>query len=339
MSTAVATELAALRTDGVSLELGQLLAYQRMTYLLDLAPKQQIQSKLAGSYLARSKGRGMEFDEVRHYQIGDDVRTIDWRVTARTGKVHTKLFREEKERPVFVLADLSQPMQFGSVLLTKAVQTAHLAALLGWHARERGDKFGGIVFNSQQIRELKPASRNASVLRYLQQMIELNRQASANSAAPLSNSSGTSTAASLSLACGQLRRLVRPGSLVYLISDFSTLDQVVLRHLQSMRQHNEIRLCHLLDPLDLQLPAQASGQLLLTDGQQQLPLTLGSRQLAEQYQQQQQQILANQTQLIRKLGLPVMQLSCAQSLRSQLSGTVGNPFQRLSSFEVSHGSI
>ncbi len=93
MSTAVATELAALRTDGVSLELGQLLAYQRMTYLLDLDPKQQIQSKLAGSYLARSKGRGMEFDEVRHYQIGDDVRTIDWRVTARTGKVHTKLFR------------------------------------------------------------------------------------------------------------------------------------------------------------------------------------------------------------------------------------------------------
>lgn len=339
MSTAVATELAALRTDGVSLELGQLLAYQRMTYLLDLDPKQQIQSKLAGSYLARSKGRGMEFDEVRHYQIGDDVRTIDWRVTARTGKVHTKLFREEKERPVFVLADLSQPMQFGSVLLTKAVQTAHLAALLGWHARERGDKFGGIVFNSQQIRELKPASRHVSVLRYLQQLIELNRQAPATPVPASQTLPGTPPASSLSLACGQLRRLVRPGSLVYLISDFSALDPTVLRHLQSMRQHNEIRLCRILDPLDQLLPPQAYGQLLLTDGQQQLPLALGSRQLAEQYQQQQQQILDKQSQLLGKLGLPIMQLSSAQSLRSQLSSTASHPLQRSPSHGVNHGSI
>lgn len=342
MSVDVAFELAALRSDGVNLDLGQLLAYQRMTYLLDLDPKQQIQSKLAGSYLARSKGRGMEFDEVRHYQIGDDVRTIDWRVTARTGKVHTKLFREEKERPVFVLADLSQSMQFGSVLLTKAVQTAHLAALLGWHARERGDKFGGIVFNNQQIRELKPASRHVSVLRYLQQMIELNRQAAGNAINSQVTSQplpATPPASSLSLACGQLRRLVRPGSLVYLISDFSTLDQTVLRHLQSMQQHNEIRLCRVLDPLDQMLPAQAYGQLLLTDGQQQLPLTLGSRQLAEHYQQQQQQVLDSQTQLMRKLGLPLMQLSCAQSLRTQLSGTTGNPLQRSPATGVNHDSI
>ena len=90
----VAQQLAALGADGVQLDLAQLLKYQHHTYVLDLAPQQVIQSKLAGSYLARSKGRGMEFDEVRHYQLGDDVRTIDWRVTARTGKVHTKLFPE-----------------------------------------------------------------------------------------------------------------------------------------------------------------------------------------------------------------------------------------------------
>ncbi len=304
----VAQQLAALGADGVQLDLPQLLKYQHHTYVLDLAPQQVIQSKLAGSYLARSKGRGMEFDEVRHYQLGDDVRTIDWRVTARTGKVHTKLFREEKERPVFVLTDLSPSMHFGSVLLTKAVQAAHLAALVGWHARERGDKFGGILFNGQQIRELKPASRSVSVLRYLQQLIDLNNKP----VAPELQSIG------LADAVGQLRRLVRPGSLVYVISDFSALDANVMRHLQSMRMHNEIRLCQISDPLELQIPATASGQLALQTNAAVLQLDLTPAALKQRYAVQQQQQQTERIQFWRSLGLRHMQISNASSLRSQL---------------------
>ncbi len=304
----VAQQLAAMGADGVQLDLPQLLKYQHHTYVLDLAPQQVIQSKLAGSYLARSKGRGMEFDEVRHYQLGDDVRTIDWRVTARTGKVHTKLFREKKERPVFVLTDLSPSMHFGSVLLTKAVQAAHLAALVGWHARERGDKFGGILFNGQQIRELKPASRSVSVLRYLQQLIDLNNKP----VAPELQSIG------LADAVGQLRRLVRPGSLVYVISDFSALDANVMRHLQSMRMHNEIRLCQISDPLELQIPATASGQLALQTNAAVLQLDLTPAALKQRYAVQQQQQQTERIQFWRSLGLRHMQISNASSLRSQL---------------------
>ena len=304
----VAQQLAALGADGVQLDLPQLLKYQHHTYVLDLAPQQVIQSKLAGSYLARSKGRGMEFDEVRHYQLGDDVRTIDWRVTARTGKVHTKLFREEKERPVFVLTDLSPSMHFGSVLLTKAVQAAHLAALVDWHARERGDKFGGILFNGQQIRELKPASRSVSVLRYLQQLIDLNNKP----VAPELQSIG------LADAVGQLRRLVRPGSLVYVISDFSALDANVMRHLQSMRMHNEIRLCQISDPLELQIPATASGQLALQTNAAVLQLDLTPAALKQRYAVQQQQQQTERIQFWRSLGLRHMQISNASTLRSQL---------------------
>lgn len=309
--------LTALRTDGVTLDLAQLLPYQRLTYLVDLSPRQQIQSKLAGSYLARSKGRGMEFDEVRHYQNGDDVRTIDWRVTARTGKVHTKLFREEKERPVFVLTDLSDSMQFGSVLLTKAVQAAHLAALLGWHARERGDKFGGIVLGNSQVRELKPAGRSAAVLRYLQQLIDLNMPGTATPVP--AQPPNLRPQLNLAQACGQLRRLVRPGSLVYILSDFSHLDDSTLRHLQSLRQHNEVRLCRLTDPLERQLPASSRGSVRLTDGFQQLTLEIGSRQTQQHYQQQQSSLLQQQNQLLRRLGLPVLEISAALSLRQQLS--------------------
>lgn len=305
----VAAQLKALGTDGVHLDLPQLLQYQHHTYLLDLAPKQVIQSKLAGSYLARSKGRGMEFDEVRHYQPGDDVRTIDWRVTARTGKVHTKLFREEKERPVFVLTDLSPGMHFGSVLLTKAVQSAHLAALVGWHAKNRGDKFGGILLNGSQIRELKPASRSVAVLRYLQQLLELGAPATATAESSFS----------LADAVGQLRRLVRPGSLIYIISDFFALDANVLRHLQSMRQHNEIRLCQILDPLEQQLPMQVQGQLAVQSAHEILQLDLTPQAIKQQYQLQQQQLLKQQQAFWRGLGLRHVQISTALPLRQQLS--------------------
>lgn len=317
---AIKAALADLHSDGVSLDLPQLLRYQHHTYLMDLTPAQSIQSKLAGSYLARSKGRGMEFDEVRHYQPGDDVRTIDWRVTARTGKVHTKLFREEKERPVFVLADVSAAMHYGSVLLTKAVQAAHLAALIGWHARERGDKFGGVIFNDRLVRELKPASRSVSVLRFAQQLIELGQPA-----APVPDSPLT-----LATAVGQLRRLVRPGSLIYLISDFSQLDDNVLRHLQAMRQHNELRLCQISDPLDQQLPAPAGGRLplLTANGPRELDIT--PQGVKKQYQQQQ---AARQQQLEREWqqqGLRHLAISSALPLVSQLKS-------RLSTVGASHG--
>lgn len=308
----VLQQLSSLGTDGVHLDLPQLLQYQHHTYLLDLAPKQVIQSKLAGSYLARSKGRGMEFDEVRHYQPGDDVRTIDWRVTARTGKVHTKLFREEKERPVFVLTDLSPGMHFGSVLLTKAVQAAHLAALIGWHARARGDKFGGVLFNGQQIRELKPASRSVSVLRYLQQLLELSKPPAPHIAHQVS----------LADAVGQLRRLVRPGSLIYVISDFFTLDANVLRHLQSMRLHNEIRLCQISDPLEQKLPDDVAGLLSLQTADVPVQLDVTPQQVKQHYQQQQQQLQTRQHEYWRSMGIRHLQLSCAYALKQQLTGAV-----------------
>ncbi len=102
--------LSKYQSDGVNLGIKELIYYQGKTALLNLSPRKTVQAKLAGAYLAKTKGRGMEFDEARHYQAGDDIRAIDWRVTARTGKTHTKLYREEKERPVFVLTDLSSSM-------------------------------------------------------------------------------------------------------------------------------------------------------------------------------------------------------------------------------------
>ncbi|KRS22239.1 hypothetical protein AAY72_04370 [Alishewanella sp. WH16-1] len=297
-----------LQATGVQLALPELLWYQRHTRLLDLKPGRNAQSKLAGSYLARSKGRGMEFDEVRHYQPGDDVRAIDWRVTARTGRVHTKLFREERERPVFILTDLSETMRFGSTLLLKSVQAAHLAALLGWHCKAQGDKLGGLVFSEQQHVLLKPLGRSKGVLRYLQALLDVHQQQQTNQGMTLAN------------ALAELRRVLRPGSLLYILSDFNQLDDEALRHLQVLKQHNEIHCCQFSDPLELYLPDNLYGEALVSAQQGSTAVVDLNNKLKQRYQQQQQQALAECKAKLLRQGCQWLTLSSAAPLLSQLAG-------------------
>ncbi len=308
MSQTLSTQqwLAQNGTNATDTGLTELLWYQRYTKVLDLTPRMAIHSKLAGTYLAKSKGRGMEFDEVRHYQNGDDVRTIDWRVTARTGKVHTKLFREEKERPVFILTDLGDSMRFGSRLLFKSVQASHLAALIAWHVKQRGDKLGGLVFSNTQHIELKPQSRSHGVLRYFHALTEVHQQHSGN------------RGLTLDLALSQLRRLVRPGSLVYILSDFAAFSEAGLRHIRAIRQHNEVTCCPITDPLELALPANSSGLAAVTDGRQTGYIELGSRSIQQRYNSAQQQQQARLKQHISQLGCKWLPVSAAEPVLSQL---------------------
>ena len=308
MSQTLSTQqwLAQNGTNATDTGLAELLWYQRYTKVLDLTPRMAIHSKLAGTYLAKSKGRGMEFDEVRHYQSGDDVRTIDWRVTARSGKVHTKLFREEKERPVFILTDLSDSMRFGSTLLFKSVQAAHLAALIAWHVKQRGDKLGGLVFSSNEHIELKPQSRSHGVLRYFHALTEIHRQQVGNRGLTLDQ------------ALSQLRRLVRPGSLVYVLSDFSQFTEDGLRHIRAIRQHNEVTCCPLSDPLELAIPEFSAGLAAVSDGVNTGFVELGDTGLRLQYHSIQQHQLATLKQQISQLGCKWLPITAAEPVLSQL---------------------
>ncbi|SNY51499.1 Protein of unknown function DUF58 [Arsukibacterium tuosuense] len=295
-----------LSADGSSVKLPELLWYQRHTKVLNLKPTISIQSKLAGTYLARSKGRGMEFDEVRHYQPGDDVRTIDWRVTARSGKVHTKLFREEKERPVFIVTDLTDSMRFGSSLLFKSVQAAHLAAVIAWHVKQHGDKLGGLVFSNQQHRELKPQGRSHGVLRYLQALQQCHQ------------SGAKTNGLTLTQALGQQRRLSRPGSLVYILSDFNQLDEQALRHIRAISQHNEVTCCQISDPLELALPSSARGIAAIRNQQQVVSAELADSGLRTRYQQQQQQQQRQLAISLQQVGCKWLDISAGDPIISQL---------------------
>ncbi|MGR9099630.1 MAG: DUF58 domain-containing protein, partial [Gammaproteobacteria bacterium] len=234
------------------------------------------------------KGRGMEFDETRPYQPGDDIRTIDWRVTARTGKTHTKLFREERERPVFISVDYNPSMQFATRGVFKAVQAAKLAALLAWSAQQRGDRIGGQIYYGQGCREMKPQNGKHAVLRFLNEL-----------AKPAEAAGGEATEYSHAIA--RLNRHVRPGSLVYLISDFRSIDHAAEGYLSKLSAHCDVILIEIHDPLESSLPEK--GRYRFTDTRREVlvdasdPRKLSS--YRRRYEQRRQALIA----LAKKLGL------------------------------------
>ena len=131
------------------------------------APGGRVKTHQLGANLSVFQGRGMEFDESRSYQPGDDARTIDWRLTARTGAMHTKLFHEERERPVQLLVDLRSGMQFGTRKQFKSVLGATIAAKLAWTAIDGGDRVGGFLLSPSGAKAHQARRSRASMLIFL----------------------------------------------------------------------------------------------------------------------------------------------------------------------------
>jgi uncharacterized protein (DUF58 family) len=213
-------------------------------------------AQMAGEYLSRSKGRGMEFAESRPYEPGDDVRNLNWRVMARTGKPFTKLFREERERPVFVWVDLRDRMFFSTRGAFKSVAMARAAALIAWAANQHGDRIGGVIFSDGVHYEIKPGRGKAAVLYLIRRLVEH----------PAWDQHGHSANDEQSIreAMIRLRRVVRPGSLVFLLSDFANLDPLTETNLTQLARHNELMLMLIYDELERELPPP--GRYRLSDG-------------------------------------------------------------------------
>lgn len=204
----------------------------------------RIKAQQSGGYLSRFKGRGMEFDEARQYQPGDDVRTLDWRVTARTGTPHTKLFREERERAVLTWVDMRPTMFFATRGAFKSVVAARAAALVAWSANQQGDRLGGLVFNAELHHELRPQRGKSAVLTLLRRLSQASQwQSRYDEQEPDAGN-----------ALARLRRVAKPGSRLFLFSDFRNLGPQAESHLAQLARHNDVLLVHIYDPLEAELP-------------------------------------------------------------------------------------
>ena len=233
--------------------------------------RQAAASALAGAYRSRFRGRGVDFLESRNYQPGDDIRNMDWRVTARTGRAHTKVFQEERERPVLIVLDAGPSLFFGTQRVLKSVAAGQLAAAVAWSAVRRGDRIGGFLFAPGRHRELRPAGGRRGAMRMIQGLVDWLQPEQAPG-------EGVDF---LSAALERVRHTVRPGSLVIIISDFFSLDEDCNRHLSRLRQHNDVIGCQVLDAAEYMLPA---GRYPITDGERSSVLDMGQKASKTRYE-------------------------------------------------------
>ena len=279
----------------VSVSLKTLIDLAKLASGLNLQ-QAKLRSRQSGGYVSRFKGRGMEFDETRLYQPGDDIRSIDWRVTARTGKTHTKVFREERERPVFISVDNRLTMHFATRGVFKSVLAAKLAGLLAWTAEYHGDRIGGQLFSEQECRELKPQNGRHAVLRFLNALVKPQVP--------------TDKAFTLEQVLARLNQHARPGSLVYIISDFRGINDQAETHLAKLSEHCEVVLIFIYDPLESSLPAK--GRYRFTDDERDVVIDSGDQQRILNYQQRFTRRLQRLESLAKKRGLTFIQCSTTE---------------------------
>jgi len=301
-------QLAHLNPKGAYVELSHLLRLRFVAQDLRLFVPRAVKSQLNGAERTRFRGRGMDFEEVRLYQAGDDVRSIDWRVTARTQVPHTKLYREERERPVFVLVDQRAPMFFGSQRCFKSVLAAHVGANLAWAALSNSDRIGGLVFGNTQQRDIRPRRSKHAVLEFLHQLQEFNQQLQSPVAPPDTKP--------LSLLFSDARRMAKPGCALFIVSDFHDYDKACEQQLFELARHTDVTLIHVYDPLEKHL--HSNSRLSVSDGVNRLQLPTDDPRFQQAYQSAYTNHLDFLTHSTKRLAIPLLSYATTDNVQQLL---------------------
>lgn len=303
------------QSKGAFISLQQLLIQRHAAKVVEYVPYSRSIAGISGLHTSKMRGRGIDFEEFRPYQQGDDVRTIDWRVTARTGKPFTKVFREERERPVIIAVDQSSSMFFGSQVAFKSVIAAQAAAIFCWMAIDNGDRVGGLVFSEQDHALIRPKRSRRSALHLLNLIHSYNTNL-ATIAKQRHQAKDSEQAAGLSTALGQIRRITKPGSTLYILSDFTTLDDLALQYLAQLAQHNNVVCCFIYDALEENLPVP--GYYSITDGQNKGTLNSFSNKARMAYQQNFKERMDSLQDELMKMQIPFLTLRTNELVVEQI---------------------
>lgn len=293
--------------DGIHVTLAELIDIRHRVREVPLFSLPHRRSPLVGLHHSKLRGRGVDFDQVRVYQPGDDVRTIDWRVTARTQEPHTKLFHEERERPIYILVEQSHALFFGTGLALKSVLAARAAGLIAWAALSHNDRVGGLVFGCNEHHEISPRRRKQSLLQLLDRLARANQRLDCD-IEPNPEAFG--------MALRRAREVLRPGSLVVVLCDERSLNDAAERQLSLLARHIDLLLLPLSDPLDHALPA--AGLLRFASRGARLELDSGDAELRQRYRRLGEARTARWQRLAKRLCVPLLPLSTSAELVDQL---------------------
>ena len=276
---------------------------------LDVAARRPVLSIVSGDHVSPFRGRGLEFEEVREYVHGDDVRNIDWRVTARTGRPHLKLFAEERERSVLICTDLNPTMRFGTRGTFKSIQAARAAALLGWSASRDNNRIGGSFFGnvSGGMMFIDPARSRKSLWRMLKQLCDQAEYSEERVA--------------LEDHLRYLAKATPSGALVFIISDFMVQRDDLKKQLSRLHRHADVVLVAVNDPADAFLPS--AGALIFTGrGDEKLTVNTADRKGAEGWARLWQENRSHLRNVATALGLGLIELSTDRDVALDLASGV-----------------
>lgn len=293
-----------------------LLATRRHCHELPLFSRPVRNGRQTGQQNSRLRGRGVDFDQVRAYLPGDDIRNIDWRVTARSQKVHTKVFNEERERPVFLIGEQSPRLFFGSQRYLKSVLAAETCALIAWTALAHHDRVGGMVFGPGQCHEVRPRRDRKALLQLLQLLVQANHALAPEHADP-----ADPVSEALNMALRHSREIIRPGSILYIVCDHAAIDGLNQSLLIPLAGHNDLILLPVFDPLDSELPA--NGALDFVQGKQRLTLNSSDDATRAAYAAQFQAQRQAWMRLARRLRCSLLPLDTRAPAHEQLRDNLG----------------
>ncbi len=303
------------QTKGAVITLQELLVQRYAAKVIEYVTHSRSIAGISGLHLSKLRGRGIDFEEFRPYQSGDDIRTIDWRVTARIGKPFTKVFREERERPVIIAVDQSSSMFFGSQVAFKSVIAAQAAAIFCWLAIDNGDRAGGLVYSDTENSLVRPKRSRRSALHLLNQIYQFNQRLIGHNqqTSVMRNQIGQT---GLATALGQIRRITKPGSTLYVISDFLSLNEQGLQYLFQLSRSSNVVCCFVYDQLEENLPVP--GFYSITDGRNKGTLNTFSGKARNAYQQNFQNRLDFLQAELNRMQVPLIKLRTDQLVVEQL---------------------
>ena len=299
---------------GVYVGLDDLIALEYGGRKVSFLPRQPVHSLLSGRFASRMRGRGLNFEEIRDYRAGDDVRTIDWKVTARLRKPHIRVFNEERDRQTIIVVDQRLSMFFGSRRAMKSVTAAEAAAIGAWRVLGVGDRIGAVVFGDRDVVEVKARRSRATVLQILGAIVAQNQALGVGRGL-------VSAPAMLNVALDRARRRAPHDAVVIVISDFDGVDDATREIVTALARHNDVIAALVHDPLQSDLPPSAS--MTVTDGELQIRLDVGRDSVRKSVSQATQDRLKGIFAWTHELGIPVLPLSAAEDTAAQLRRLLG----------------
>ncbi len=302
------------KTEGIYVTIEDLVRLQYKARGFSFLPKQPVHSLLSGRHASRLRGRGLNFEEIRQYIPGDDIRNIDWKVTARTRKAHTRVFTEERERPALLVVDQRINMFFGTRVAMKSVTAAEAAGLGAWRVVDVGDRVGALVFNDSEVVEISPHRSRARVMRILAEIVRQNQALNINAQIKPNPDM-------LNTVLQKVQRIATHDFVIAIISDFYGMNAETRRLIKLVGRHNDVLSVMIYDPIAAEIPK--SGRFIVSNGEVQIEVDTqaGKNRIAlENIFNERLRSLKDE---LNKFGIPVLPIHTQEPVDAQVRRVLG----------------